>query len=54
MATLDHPNIVRFVGATTRPPVYYFLTEFLSGGTLSVRAHSSEKVHTRTDGAVLA
>lgn len=38
MRTLDHPNIVRFVGATTRPPVYYFLTEYLSGGTLSVRA----------------
>lgn len=38
MRTLDHPNIVRFVGATTRPPTYHFLTEYLSGGTLSVSA----------------
>ncbi|GJP30899.1 hypothetical protein CLOM_g7303 [Closterium sp. NIES-68] len=34
LARLDHPNVVRFVGACQRPPTWCILTEYLGGGSL--------------------
>ncbi|KAK4538476.1 hypothetical protein CDCA_CDCA18G4501 [Cyanidium caldarium] len=34
MSGLSHPNIVRFMGACTRPPYLCILTEYVHGGTL--------------------
>ncbi|CAI5515617.1 unnamed protein product [Closterium sp. Naga37s-1] len=34
LARLDHPNVVRFIGACQRPPTWCILTEYLGGGSL--------------------
>lgn len=41
LCTLRHPNILRFVGACTKPPNLMIITEFMSRGTLFDLLHQS-------------
>lgn len=42
LCTLRHPNILRFVGACTKPPNLMIVTEFMSRGTLFEMLHQSQ------------
>lgn len=42
LCTLRHPNILRFVGACTKPPNLMIITEFMSRGTLFDLLHQSQ------------
>ncbi|CDF38666.1 Serine/threonine protein kinase (fragment), partial [Chondrus crispus] len=42
LCTLQHPNILRFVGACTMPPNLMIITEFMSRGTLFDVLHQSQ------------
>lgn len=42
LCTLRHPNILRFVGACTKPPNLMILTEFMARGTLFDLLHQSQ------------
>lgn len=42
LCTLSHPNILRFVGASTRAPNLMIITEFMSRGTLFDLLHQSD------------
>lgn len=42
LCTLRHPNILRFVGACTKPPNLMIVTEFMAGGTLFDLLHQSQ------------
>ncbi|XP_010251265.1 PREDICTED: serine/threonine-protein kinase HT1-like [Nelumbo nucifera] len=39
---LRHPNIVTFVGACKKPPVFCIITEYLAGGSLRKYLHQQE------------
>ncbi|PON73782.1 Serine/threonine protein kinase [Parasponia andersonii] len=39
---LSHPNIITFVGACKKPPVFCIITEYLSGGSLRKYLHHQE------------
>ncbi|KAL6181844.1 hypothetical protein ACLB2K_048493 [Fragaria x ananassa] len=39
---LQHPNILTFVGACKKPPVFCIITEYLSGGSLRKYLHQQE------------
>uniref|UniRef100_A0A1D1YSR6 non-specific serine/threonine protein kinase n=2 Tax=Anthurium amnicola TaxID=1678845 RepID=A0A1D1YSR6_9ARAE len=39
---LRHPNIISFVGACKRPPVFCIITEYLAGGSLRKYLHKQE------------
>ncbi|XP_078154806.1 serine/threonine-protein kinase STY46-like [Carex rostrata] len=41
---LQHENIVRFIGACTKPPQYSIVTEFMSGGNLYDYLHKQKNV----------
>lgn len=43
LCTLNHANILRFVGACTKPPNLMILTEFMSRGTLFDLLHQSQE-----------
>lgn len=42
LCTLRHPNILRFVGACTKPPNLMIITEFMARGTLFDLLHQSQ------------
>lgn len=42
LCTLRHPNILRFVGACTKPPNLMIITEFMARGTLFDVLHQSQ------------
>eukprot|EP00177_Eucheuma_denticulatum_P003292 GFKZ01005946.1.p1 GENE.GFKZ01005946.1~~GFKZ01005946.1.p1 ORF type:complete len:1197 (+),score=199.39 GFKZ01005946.1:23-3592(+) len=42
LCTLNHPNILRFVGACTKPPNLMIITEFMARGTLFDLLHQSQ------------
>ncbi|KAL5747219.1 hypothetical protein ACOSP7_024219 [Xanthoceras sorbifolium] len=39
---LTHPNIITFVGACKKPPVFCIITEYLAGGSLRKYLHQQE------------
>ncbi|XP_019057652.1 PREDICTED: serine/threonine-protein kinase HT1-like isoform X2 [Tarenaya hassleriana] len=39
---LSHPNIITFVGACKKPPVFCIITEYLSGGSLRKYLHQQQ------------
>lgn len=41
LCTLQHPNILRFLGACTKPPSLMIITEFMARGTLFELLHQS-------------
>lgn len=41
LSRLRHNNIIEFVGACKRPPIYCVITEYLSGGSLKVFLHKN-------------
>lgn len=43
LCTLRHPNILRFVGACTKPPNLMIITEFMARGTLFDLLHQSQE-----------
>ncbi|KAL3697333.1 hypothetical protein R1sor_011409 [Riccia sorocarpa] len=42
--TLDHPNIVKFVGAYINPPRWIIISEFLQGGCLRAYLYQQKKL----------
>jgi hypothetical protein len=40
LATLDHPNIVRYLGFEKNEKIFCFFLEFMSGGSLESKCHS--------------
>lgn len=42
LCTLQHPHILRFVGACTKPPNLMIITEFMARGTLFELLHQSQ------------
>nr|ACG28952.1 protein kinase [Zea mays] len=39
LSRLNHPNVIKLVGACSSPPVFCVITEFLSGGSLRAFLH---------------
>ncbi|KAL6614531.1 hypothetical protein ACP70R_036801 [Stipagrostis hirtigluma subsp. patula] len=39
LSRLNHPNVIKLVGACSSPPVFCIITEFLSGGSLRAFLH---------------
>ncbi|XP_048536000.1 serine/threonine/tyrosine-protein kinase HT1-like [Triticum urartu] len=42
LSRLRHPNVVQFVAACKRPPVYCIITEYMSQGTLRMYLHNKD------------
>ncbi|XP_078443445.1 serine/threonine/tyrosine-protein kinase HT1-like isoform X2 [Wolffia australiana] len=42
LSGLSHPNIVQFIAACRKPPVYCIITEYMSQGTLRTFLHKQE------------
>uniref|UniRef100_A0ACD5V7M8 Uncharacterized protein n=1 Tax=Avena sativa TaxID=4498 RepID=A0ACD5V7M8_AVESA len=42
LSRLRHPNVVQFVAACKRPPVYCIITEYMSQGTLRMYLHKKD------------
>ncbi|KAI5062314.1 hypothetical protein GOP47_0022853 [Adiantum capillus-veneris] len=42
LSRLQHSNIIKFVGACKRPPIYCVITEYLPGGSLKAFLHKIE------------
>ncbi|KAK1273970.1 Serine/threonine-protein kinase HT1 [Acorus gramineus] len=42
LSRLYHPNIVQFIAACKKPPVYCIITEYMSQGTLRMYLHKKE------------
>ncbi|OIV94355.1 hypothetical protein TanjilG_21695 [Lupinus angustifolius] len=43
LSRLRHPNVIRFVAACRKPPVYCVITEYLSEGSLRAYLHKLER-----------
>ncbi|CAL4904088.1 unnamed protein product [Urochloa decumbens] len=41
---VQHPNVVRFIGACTKPPQFCIITEYMSGGSLYDFVHKQHNV----------
>ncbi|KAG2600675.1 probable LIM domain-containing serine/threonine-protein kinase DDB_G0286997 [Panicum virgatum] len=42
LSRLNHPNVIKLVGACSSPPVFCVITEFLSGGSLRAFLHKQD------------
>ncbi|EAY75804.1 hypothetical protein OsI_03719 [Oryza sativa Indica Group] len=42
LSRLNHPNVIKLIGACSSPPVFCVITEFLSGGSLRTFLHKQE------------
>ncbi|XP_044462699.1 serine/threonine/tyrosine-protein kinase HT1-like [Mangifera indica] len=43
LSRLHHPNVIKFVAACRKPPVYFVITEYLSEGSLRAYLHKLEQ-----------
>ncbi|CAL0334411.1 unnamed protein product [Lupinus luteus] len=43
LSRLHHPNVIKFVGACRKPPVYFIITEYLEEGSLRAYLHKLER-----------
>ncbi|XP_027354325.1 serine/threonine-protein kinase STY46-like isoform X2 [Abrus precatorius] len=44
LSKIQHKNIVKFVGACTKPPNFYLVTEYMSGGSMYDFLHKQKNV----------
>ncbi|CAD5188729.1 unnamed protein product [Musa acuminata subsp. malaccensis] len=49
LSRLYHPNIVQFIAACKKPPVYCIITEYMSQGTLRMYLHKKEPYSLSTE-----
>ncbi|KAJ4798905.1 Protein kinase superfamily protein [Rhynchospora pubera] len=49
LSRLYHPNIVQFIAASKKPPVYCIITEYMSQGTLRMYLHKKEPYSLSTE-----
>ncbi|XP_042464236.1 serine/threonine/tyrosine-protein kinase HT1-like [Zingiber officinale] len=49
LSRLYHPNIVQFIAACRKPPVYCIITEYMSQGTLRMYLHKKEPYSLSTE-----
>ncbi|XP_044953782.1 serine/threonine/tyrosine-protein kinase HT1-like [Hordeum vulgare subsp. vulgare] len=49
LSRLRHPNVVQFVAACKRPPVYSIITEYMSQGTLRMYLHKKDPYSLSTE-----
>ncbi|KAK8919288.1 Serine/threonine-protein kinase HT1 [Platanthera zijinensis] len=49
LSRLYHPNIVQFIAASRKPPVYCIITEYMSQGTLRMYLHKKEPYSLSTE-----
>ncbi|XP_039141550.1 serine/threonine/tyrosine-protein kinase HT1 [Dioscorea cayenensis subsp. rotundata] len=49
LSRLYHPNVVQFIAACKKPPVYCIITEYMSQGTLRMYLHKKEPYSLSTD-----
>ncbi|XP_072995120.1 serine/threonine/tyrosine-protein kinase HT1 [Typha latifolia] len=49
LSRLYHPNIVQFIAACKKPPVYSIITEYMSQGTLRMYLHKKEPYSLSTE-----
>ncbi|CAO1945967.1 unnamed protein product [Urochloa humidicola] len=42
LSRLNHPNVIKLIGACSSPPVFCIITEFLSGGSLRAFLHKQD------------
>ncbi|KAL0915633.1 hypothetical protein M5K25_016066 [Dendrobium thyrsiflorum] len=49
LSRLYHPNIVQFIAASRKPPMYCIITEYMSQGTLRMYLHKKEPYSLSTE-----
>ncbi|URE24620.1 STYKc [Musa troglodytarum] len=49
LSRLCHPNVVQFIAACKKPPVYCIITEYMSQGTLRMYLHKKEPYSLSTE-----
>ncbi|XP_008806079.2 serine/threonine/tyrosine-protein kinase HT1 [Phoenix dactylifera] len=49
LSRLYHPNIVQFIAASKKPPVYCIITEYMSQGTLRMYLHKKQPYSLSTE-----
>ncbi|RWW20179.1 hypothetical protein GW17_00015710 [Ensete ventricosum] len=49
LSRLYHPNVVQFIAACKKPPVYCIITEYMSQGTLRMYLHKKEPYSLSTE-----
>ncbi|KAG0491356.1 hypothetical protein HPP92_004754 [Vanilla planifolia] len=49
LSRLYHPNIVQFIAASKKPPLYCIITEYMSQGTLRMYLHKKEPYSLSTE-----